>query len=300
MTDSSPATRFRFGGIAGVTFEGLPIDLGLGVTISETFATLHLPFLVNFDREEPRDRLARSPWMSTEDGGGRFKITAEIEIPEDFVPPQAGVTDVAVLWWLVALMRLRASTVTFMPLMSDESFSAPKSLPQRAKFCPLEIQFRRRVPESAPLLLVRAEDLEWVGKHWVSGTHLMADNPAFSLLILALDAAALASLEDKGIELLSLWGALESLFAPSRAELRFRVSALIATYLEPAGPRRRELQRHVARLYDARSKLAHTSELDDYRPVADTYALCKRVAVRILEENEVPTVESLEDRLFGT
>jgi hypothetical protein len=160
VTDSSPATRFRFGGIAGVTFEGLPIDLGLGVTVSETFATLHLPFLVNFDREEPRDRLARPPWMIT-DGGGRLKITAEIEIPEDFVPPQAGLTDVAVLWWLMTLMRLRASTVTFMPLMSDESFSAPKSLPQRAKFRPLEIKFGRRVPESAPLLLIRAED-GWV------------------------------------------------------------------------------------------------------------------------------------------
>lgn len=229
-----------------------------------------------------------------------MKITAEIEIPEDFVPPQAGLTDVAVLWWLVTLMRLRASTVTFMPLMSDESFSASKSLPQRAKFRPLEIKFGRRVPESAPLLLIRAEDLEWVGKHWVSGTHLMAGSPAFNLLILALDAAALASLEDRASNCF-LCGVLWSHSSPRRAPNYGFECPLSSQHTW-------NQQVHVSATSSATSRASTT--LDPSSRTRASWTITARWQTRMRCASASPFAssrrtkflpfQSLEDRLFGT
>lgn len=291
--------RHRFGGLSGVQFEGLPFDLGSGITLRATYASLQAPYLVNFDQTTSVG-LPNPPWLTVDSGGAYFVVTAELEIPESYDPDAVGLDEIGLLWWIAALLRLRSTTVLFMPLTSDESFSAPKSLPQTTRFRLLEIWFQRRVPESSPSLVVSQSDLAWVRDTWRSGVELMRSSHTFNLLILALDAAALASPQQRGLELLCLWGALESLFSPARSELRFRISALIATYLEPFGTRRRALHRDIMKLYDARSKVVHTGRDSDYADVSATFALARRVALQVLATKSVPGPEDLEDQLFGS
>ena len=64
----------------------------------------------------------------------------------------------------------------------------------------------------------------------------MHESEEFNLLMQALDQSLFARSVE--LALLSLWGALEAVFSPGRNELRFRVTALIATFLEPPGQER--------------------------------------------------------------
>lgn len=89
------------------------------------------------------------------------------------------------------------------------------------------------------------------------------------------------------------------MFSPAHYELRFRVSATIASYLEPPGRERWACYRRVKKLYDARSKAAHGSQVEEADPLFETYALLKRALTRMIEDNYVPTREDLEAMLFG-
>jgi len=125
----------------------------------------------------------------------------------------------------------------------------------------------------------------------------MRDSPEFSLAMNAHDQVPLAS--QPGLAMVSLWGALEALFHAGRSELRFRVSALIAAYLEPPGAGRLELQRQIAKLYDARSSAAHGRKDDEVGPVRDAFVLMRRVLTRIIENSHVQTRDELEELLLG-
>lgn len=98
--------------------------------------------------------------------------------------------------------------------------------------------------------------------------------------------------------LLTAWGALEELFAPSRAELRFRVSAHIAAYLEPAGQKRLETFKLVANLYNARSKAAHTAQDAELSALVQSFVLLRNALIKIVDDGAMPTQADLERRLF--
>ena len=106
-------------------------------------------------------------------------------------------------------------------------------------------------------------------------------------------------MRDPSLALVSLWGALENIFSPTKSELRFRLSALIASYLEAPGPKRLELQRHVARMYDARSTPGNGVVEDDAVVLRDTFELLRRVIISIIDRRHVPSKEELEANLFG-
>lgn len=101
------------------------------------------------------------------------------------------------------------------------------------------------------------------------------------------------------LALISLWGALEQLFSPAKQELRFRVSASISAFLEPPGRERLALHKRILKLYDARSQVAHSSGGDHSEPLIATYALMRRILVRMIEEGRVPCREEIEQLLFG-
>jgi hypothetical protein len=99
--------------------------------------------------------------------------------------------------------------------------------------------------------------------------------------------------------LLAMWGALESLFSPARSELRFRISSNIAVFLEPPGKSRLALQEEVAKLYNARCTVAHSSEEECEKELVKTYCLVKRVITKLIEDGHVPTLSELKARMFG-
>jgi hypothetical protein len=101
------------------------------------------------------------------------------------------------------------------------------------------------------------------------------------------------------LALLSLWEALEGMFSPAKTERKFRVSTNIASYLEPLGTPRMELRKRVGKPYDARSQAAHGGSELPKDALRDSYSLTKRVISKVIEENEVPDREKLDEALFG-
>ena len=172
-------------------------------------------------------------------------------------------------------------------MIASEPFSKAPEIEHDIQFWPIEAEPRRLILDRAPATRVSESVLVWVGDHWREGGVLMQ---AFDQSLFARSVK---------LALLSLWGALEAVFSPGRNELRFRVTALIATFLEPAGENRRSLQRKLEKLYDSRSAAAHGRPESLLEPLIETYAITKCIVTKILEENRVPTPLQLENQLFG-
>lgn len=92
---------------------------------------------------------------------------------------------------------------------------------------------------------------------------------------------------------------LEQLFSPSKSELRFRVSALIACYLTEPGEERMKAQKMLTKLYDERSQAAHTAEQVEVEAASETFAIMSQVLLKIISADRVPSREYLEKLLFG-
>ena len=96
-----------------------------------------------------------------------------------------------------------------------------------------------------------------------------------------------------------VWGALEQLFAPSKAELRYRVSSNIAAYLNPPGEKRLEAYREILDLYNHRSTAAHTAKDVDQSAFLSSYVLMRNALVRMVDEQHVPDQKELERAIFS-
>ena len=213
-------------------------------------------------------------------------VLAQLKVPKEFNPPR-WFDHLNTAWWFAALLRLRATPLISVPVIASEPFSKAPEIEHDIQFWPIEAEPRRLILDRAPATRVSESVLVWVGDHWREGGVLMQ---AFDQSLFARSVK---------LALLSLWGALEAVFSPGRNELRFRVTALIATFLEPAGENRRSLQRKLEKLYDSRSAAAHGRPESLLEPLIETYAITKCIVTKILEENRVPTPLQLENQLFG-
>jgi hypothetical protein len=285
--------RDIFAGLSGAQLPVETFDLGEGVTLSRTFAHLMAPYLMAFSPPEP-GKPHPAPWRAVSGGVG-FDILVQLNIPSNFDTTDwfDGLNSV---WWFVALLRFRAAHTVVCPVVSDTAFADAANCGHEPKFIPIEADPWRLQLAVKPSILLE-HDLEWIRDRWRTAGELMRANEQFSTLFQAFDQSLFV--RNPALALLLLWGALETVFSPARSELRFRVSANIASYLEPRGPQRLELQKHVAKLYDARSSAAHTSSSNDDDALQQTYALAGRVLHRMVERGHVPTREELEEGLFG-
>ena len=98
---------------------------------------------------------------------------------------------------------------------------------------------------------------------------------------------------------LTIWGALEQLFAPSAGELRHRVAANIAAYLVPRGPERLATYKHVLKLYNARSAAAHTAKDLDRGVMLESWVILRNALVKIITEQRVPSQTDFEHLLYA-
>lgn len=280
-----------YGGISEVSFPPHQFDFGEGVVISPTKAHLMRPFLMTFERPE-----TSFPAMQNASGSFGFDIVAEIKIPAEFNLPD-WFDRPNTIWWLAALIRLRTTSQLRIPVLSSESFS--NALNVKSSFWPVEPE-----SENSRLLLdpiskgsISDDDLNWVRRHWITGGRLMRTSHEFNLAFQAFDQSTFT--RDPTLALLLLWSALEPLFSPAKAELRFRISANIATFLEHAGSKRAALQKEIAKLYDARSAAAHGGSQQALKPLTETYTLMRRILLRMVDGNRVPTIAEIEASLFG-
>ena len=273
-----------YAGIAGASVEVNSFHFGEGIVLSKTFAHLMAPFLMAFAPAELGQHHP-APWKAAQGGFG-FDVLAQLKVPKEFNPPR-WFDHLNTAWWFAALLRLRAAPLISVPVIASEPFSKAPEIEHDIQFWPIEAEPRRLILDRAPATRVSESVLVWVGDHWREGGVLMQ---AFDQSLFARSVK---------LALLSLWGALEAVFSPGRNELRFRVTALIATFLEPAGENRRSLQRKLEKLYDSRSAAAHGRPESLLEPLIETYAITKCIVTKILEENRVPTPLQLENQLFG-
>nr|WP_304655653.1 HEPN domain-containing protein [Neorhizobium galegae] len=125
----------------------------------------------------------------------------------------------------------------------------------------------------------------------------MSAKPEFQLAASALNAGQF--IPNSALTLISLMGALEAIFSPSKTELKFRVSSLIAAYLHPYGKDRLETQKAIGLLYDKRSAAAHGKPNHAEDDVLKAFELLRAVLIRMVEDGKVPSKAELELSLFG-
>jgi hypothetical protein len=161
---------------------------------------------------------------------------------------------------------------------------------------PVEVLPRRLAAEAA-LTELSDDDLQWLKEVWLPGGRLMDSSATFNDAVQALDIAG--GMPNPAVALLAVWGALEHLFSPAKQELRFRVAANIAAYLEPPGVSRLTLHQRITKLYDARSAVAHGAKLKTRDAWLETYGLANRIVLKMLARGHVPSKDEFERELFA-
>lgn len=283
-----------YAGVSGLAMSENCFDLGDGVVLSRTYAHLMAPFTMAFKRPAEYHQPHPGPWKSL-GGGFAFDIDAEIKIPAALSPSYGTQSEVARM--IGFLLRLGVHPALRLPALANYSFSTMADRPEHESWLrPNEFQ-PRYFPLDGDSKQIGAAEAAWVAERWQVGLRLSKDSAEFALAVEAIDGGQFV--QNSALALVSLWAALEALFSPSTSELRFRVSALIAAFLEPPGPSRHELQRTVAKLYDKRSAAAHGKPKHENDDLLETFNLLARVLRRMLDDRAVPLKENLERTLFG-
>jgi len=282
-----------YAGLSGAELAVSEFDLGGGVRISKTYAHLMAPFLMAF-QPAPKGGHHPAPWKAAS-GGFSFDVQAELLVPSQLGEKYESTVSVART--ILFLLRVGINPAITLPVFSNYAFSTlPLVGESQAKLIPFEVQHRH-----FPLGIVggacTGESLKWVAERWSTTHRLSTSNAEFALAVDALDSGQFV--QSTALTLVSLWGALEALFSPSTSELKFRVSALIAAYLEPTGEGRLKLQRDVAKLYDKRSAAAHGKPKHTPEDLLATFELLRRVLLAMIDAGAVPTKAKLEELLFG-
>lgn len=281
------------------------IDLGDGIFLRGADATfISSLLLVNTDEDSKQFKggalgedgyppLPRPAFWQL--GGKKTRISAEFVIPgTDF---QSLSQQYELARFLGALLRLWTNPGIRMHAMSGDPFTDLIRLDgEGPRVIPLE-SFRQRsrlgLIETSSLL----DSVGWVQTNWRAAHKLYSSSTEFRLALDALDAAQF--IENEALALVSLWAAIEALFSPSTAELKFRVSALIASFLEEPGETRRSRQKAIARLYDKRSAAAHGKPKHQSEDLLATFELLRCILIKFIYLRAVPSKDELDARLFG-
>jgi hypothetical protein len=282
-----------YAGLSHVSYDGEAFDLGHGITLRSTYAHLFAANMMAFARAA-EGKAHPSPWRAAR-GGFSYDIEAELSVRIGGELPGGLDADDAV-WLISALLRLADYPYLMVPVISDVSFESAPTSKRDPILRPFEIEPRILRAGDDEASRLSARNLSWVKSVWPRTAELMRKRPQLKMALRAADACTVQGRAASA--LLTAWGALEELFAPSRAELRFRVSAHIAAYLEPAGQKRFELFKSVADLYSARSKAAHTAQEAEVAALVKTFLILRNALVRVVDEGAVPTQTDLEKRLF--
>ena len=288
----NPQEEPIYAGVAGIPEQIGEIDFGSGVILRPTFAHLMAPFLLAFAPAPPNSHHP-GPWAAV-NGGLGLDIHAELHIPTTFAPPNF-FDRLNTVWWITSLLRLALSPQIHVPVITNQPFQDVSKDSKNAQILPVEA-FSRRYHGSLYEPQNIDESIAWVVRTWQKAQGLMRDT-RFNDTYQALDT--IWRVPSPSLALVTLWGALENLFSPSKQELRFRVSANIASYLEPPGDSRLELQKRLLKLYDARSGAAHGANKNVSDALVATQEVTRSVLYKIFESLHIPTKEDLERELFG-
>jgi hypothetical protein len=281
-----------YAALRGAGIDVPSFELGHGVVLSRvdaylpaSFLTGILPLVPEVNQPALRRLAAQGPGLD---------VSAQLFIPETF-HPHRWLDRVNTVWWMLTLLRLRGTPEVQVPLLSSEPFSGTPRTDAGVGFWPVEIEGRCLPFEPDAPRRISADDLLWIEAHWFPAGRLVVRNTPFNGAVKALDKAY--STAQPAASVAALWESLESLFGeeggPSPG-----VPGNVASFLTPEGSSRAALREGVSRLYEARSA-ADVGHEPPEGFLAETYAIVKRVFLKIVEENRVPTREEIEAGRFG-
>lgn len=199
-------------------------------------------------------------------------------------------------WWITSAMRCRSLTDVLVPVVSSVSWDGIAAI--EANTC--DVWLLEDVPAArrfGDLIVASQADLKWVHDHLTSWIDLL-ERPAFRLAVDSLTTHHQQA--NLRMTAAALWAGFEALFSIN-SELRFRLSALVASYLEPRGTSRVTLYKRIKTLYDYRSKAVHgaaTSESLLQSHIVETRGILSRLLCRMVEAKLLPSTEQFEDYLF--
>lgn len=281
-------------GLTGLELVSDTIDLGDGVVLQRTNARFLTPLtLENPDKTVRLDDIRPAYWQFR---ARLMDITAELKLSSPSELDVAKCIERASI--IVFTIRLWCDPSVTMAVVADRPFGQLTEMRDNdhVRVFPLEFSPRFFALEPANREQM-AEKMEWVQQNWAKVEALYRQNQEFRVAADALSAGQF--IKNDALALISLWGALEALFSPSTSELKFRVSALIAAYLEPPGPARLAKQKEIGALYDKRSAAAHGKPRHDTSDLLSTFDLVRSVLLRMVREENVPSKQQLEELLFG-
>ena len=145
--------------------------------------------------------------------------------------------------------------------------------------------------------LVEQSDFDWL---WSSGEEFeeLLKDSRFNLAVESLCYCHL--LRDPRMMAAGLWAGIESLCGVAH-ELRYRISLIAASILEPRGVRRKALYKRVQALYDVRSKAVHGAELSREKlveHVVEVRILLAQLVMKCIEASRVFSKEDHEGMLL--
>ncbi len=289
------------------------LELGDGVCLSKIKCALLGGHLMVFERVNEGDQTDISHSTRKDEDGSEwvditadtkpvsglqsYPITGELIITKN-ASDNVGQSQLALARWVLSLMRMWSAPSISAAVISKQSLSEMSATSAKeVQLFPFETQSRGIFFESKLGRSITVDRLYWIRDSWISSAKLANTRKEFRLAVEALDQAHFV--HDHALGILLVWAALEGLFSPSRTELRFRVSALIASFLEPPGSRRRELQAEVIKLYDARSFAAHDRSSMDRRALGESMSLLRRIIIKMISGCHIPSKDELEGLLFG-
>jgi hypothetical protein len=283
-----------FGGLSKIEIEVNEFELGDGIKLRKTFAHLMAPFVMAFNPpsgEGVFKHLHRGPYKPAK-GGIDIDVFVEIEVQtvKEF---SNSIDNEGLIWLIACLIRLGKPFVTVSTL-SDLSF---REIDDKVQPTIHLVEIKNRIflsKEERPFLEI--SHLEWIKQYWKSAARLINTNRSFYLALKAFDDSTLES--KKSSALLTVWGVIEHLFSPPTGELKYRVSSNLAAFLEAYGSRRLELFKELTKLYNERSKAAHTSKEIDVKAFIDSYYYLRDAIIKIIERGSIPTQEELENLIF--
>jgi hypothetical protein len=280
-------------GLSGLALKDESFELGEGVVIRPTFAHLIGTFMVAFAPAKAGEHHP-PPWKAARTGFGA-DITAELHVPKDTLSLTTN-ERLDLVQLVVALLRLWVTPTVSAPILSNIPFARAKEAPDNEAYLwPYESRgFEFPIDRDGK---ITHGDIAWVRDHWKDAFDLTRSSTAFRTAVFALDQ--MQFVKDRPLVLVSFWSALEGLFLMNAQELRFRLAAYLATYLQKPGPERMARYKKILTLYDHRSKAAHGKPRNDPRALGESYTLLRDVVVRIVEAKQIPTQEELETRLLG-
>ena len=234
------------------------------------------------------------PWRAAH-GGFAHDITIELRVPARGRP--GGFTSKDAMWWIIALLRISSAPYLTAPVTIDMPFAKAAASEREPTISPFEIEQRIFHKPKAAKEELKLGELCWVRDNWIRAAELAHANPKFLTAFQAWDSCRVKARTSSS--LLLVWGALEQLFAPSAAELRYRVASNLAAYLDQRGPTRLATYKRILRLYNDRSAAAHTVTDSDIGALTESWVILRNALMKMIIEHHIPSQADFEHLIFA-